>query len=53
MGHDIDFYWNASVAFHGHACPGLAMGCRMAVDAAALLGVEDRKSTRLNSSHGS
>ena len=42
MRHDIDFYWNASVAFHGHACPGLAMGCRMAVDAAALLGVDER-----------
>lgn len=42
MRHAIDFYWNESVAFHGHACPGLALGCRVAVDAAALLGVDER-----------
>lgn len=42
MRHDIDFYWNASVAFHGHSCPGLALGCRIAVDAAVLLGVGER-----------
>ena len=42
MRHDIDFYWNGAVAFHGHACPGLALGCRAAFDAAALLEVDER-----------
>lgn len=42
MRHTIDFYWKESVTFHGHACPGLALGCRVAVDAAALLGVDER-----------
>ncbi|RRD65264.1 FmdE family protein [Fretibacterium sp. OH1220_COT-178] len=42
MRHEIDFYWNESVAFHGHACPGLALGCRVAFDAARMLGVDER-----------
>ena len=29
--------WKKAEAFHGHACPGLAIGCRIAVDALALL----------------
>ena len=30
--------WHASLAFHGHACPGLALGCRVAVEALVLCG---------------
>ena len=29
--------WEKAVAFHGHACPGLAIGTRIAVDALAYL----------------
>lgn len=29
--------WNKAVAFHGHECPGLAIGVRAAVEALALL----------------
>lgn len=31
--------WERAVDFHGHACPGLAIGCRMVVEAATLLGL--------------
>lgn len=40
--HDIEFYWREATAFHGNACPGLAIGCRIAVDAMTLLNVEER-----------
>jgi formylmethanofuran dehydrogenase subunit E len=30
---DMAPFWEASLAFHGHSCPGLALGCRVAVDA--------------------
>lgn len=29
--------WETALNFHGHACPGLALGCRIAVDALACL----------------
>lgn len=29
--------WKAAVRFHGHACPGLAIGCRMALAAISAL----------------
>ena len=31
--------WNRCVAFHGHSCPGLAIGFRAATEALAYLGV--------------
>ena len=34
MFSDIDHLWRESVRFHGHACPGLAIGCRMVFEAA-------------------
>lgn len=30
--------WKKALTFHGHACPGLALGCRIAVDALAFFG---------------
>jgi len=33
-------FWEASLAFHGHSCPGLALGCRVAADALTLMGME-------------
>lgn len=30
--------WKASQLFHGHGCPGLALGCRIAFDVLTLLG---------------
>ena len=33
-------FWEASLALHGHSCPGLAQGCRIAADALAHLGME-------------
>lgn len=33
--------WNAAVQFHGHACPGLALGCRMAFAAIHALLLDD------------
>ncbi len=39
---DIEKYWDKAVAFHGHACPGLAIGCRMALAAMQALGITDR-----------
>lgn len=38
----IDELWNRAVEFHGHACPGLAIGCGMAVAAANHLGISGR-----------
>ena len=32
--------WEASLAFHGHSCPGLALGCRVAVDALARMDMD-------------
>jgi len=32
--------WDASLAFHGHNCPGLALGCRVATDALARMGMD-------------
>lgn len=32
--------WQAATEFHGHACPGLAIGCRMALAACEALGVD-------------
>lgn len=32
--------WLRAVDFHGHACPGLAIGFRMVMEAAAFLGLE-------------
>lgn len=34
--------WGKAVEFHGHACPGLAIGMRMAADSAAYLGITSR-----------
>lgn len=31
--------WEDCVEFHGHACPGLAIGCRASLEAARLLGL--------------
>lgn len=31
--------WQAAVRFHGHGCPGLALGCRMALAAIRALGL--------------
>ncbi len=31
--------WEAAAAFHGHECPGLALGCRVAADALDHLGL--------------
>ena len=39
---DIEFFWRQAVTFHGHACPGLAAGCRIAFDALVLMGLEGR-----------
>ena len=33
--------WGKAVAFHGHACPGLALGCRMALAAVRALAIDD------------
>lgn len=33
--------WNKAVSFHGHACPGLALGCRMVLAAVCVLGLDD------------
>ena len=42
MRKNIDFCWKEAVSFHGHSCPGLALGCRIAFDAAKLLGLDER-----------
>lgn len=34
--------WEKAVEFHGHACPGLAIGCRLAAEAANFLGLPGR-----------
>jgi formylmethanofuran dehydrogenase subunit E len=35
----MESLWKRAVDFHGHACPGLAIGCRMAAEAAEHLGL--------------
>lgn len=35
----LEDMWQRAVDFHGHACPGLAIGCRMVFEAAAHLGL--------------
>jgi formylmethanofuran dehydrogenase subunit E len=40
--------WNKTIEFHGHICPGIAVGYRAALYAARLLGMEGK---RLDSSH--
>jgi formylmethanofuran dehydrogenase subunit E len=37
MEHDIKKLYEKCVEFHGHSCPGLAIGVRAAVEAAAIL----------------
>ena len=32
--------WARATAFHGHACPGLALGCRMVLGAVRALGLD-------------
>ena len=32
--------WKRAVDFHGHACPGLAIGFRMVMEASAFLGID-------------
>ena len=32
--------WTRAVDFHGHACPGLAIGFRMVLEAASFLGID-------------
>lgn len=34
--------WEEAVRFHGHSCPGLAVGVRVTLDFRAELGLEDR-----------
>lgn len=34
--------WEKTVAFHGHACPGLAIGYRLAIAGATYLGIASR-----------
>lgn len=34
--------WDTTVLFHGHACPGLAIGYRLTLEGAAFLGITDR-----------
>ncbi len=41
---DITTSWNTAVAFHGHACPGLALGCRMVLAAAKALNITQQSS---------
>lgn len=38
----LEDMWERAVAFHGHACPGLAIGCRMVFEAAAHLDISRR-----------
>lgn len=37
--------WEALIRFHGHACPGLAIGARMALGAAQRLGLDASRLT--------
>ena len=39
--------WEQALAFHGHSCPGLALGCRLAVDALAHLGAQPSEDEEL------
>ncbi len=38
----VEKLWEQAVAFHGHACPGLAIGCRMVIEAARHLDLSRR-----------
>ena len=42
MQKKIEDFWNELVAFHGHSCPGLALGCRLAYEAAQKMDIEER-----------
>lgn len=42
LNRDIQAMWENAVAFHGHACPGLAVGCRMVYEAVDALGLRER-----------
>lgn len=35
------YAWDKAVAFHGHACPGLALGCRLVLAAVRALALDD------------
>lgn len=39
---EIQAMWESAKAFHGHACPGLAVGCRMVFEAVRALGLQKR-----------
>lgn len=39
---EVEDLWGKAVAFHGHACPGLAIGCRMVMEAARFLDLDQR-----------
>lgn len=34
--------WDKTVVFHGHACPGLAIGYRLTLEGASFLGISER-----------
>lgn len=38
----IESFWDELVAFHGHSCPGLALGCRLAYEAAQQMDIKER-----------
>lgn len=42
MYSSMEMLWNQAVTFHGHSCPGLAIGCRMVYEAAKVLGLSRR-----------
>lgn len=42
MFHDAEELWRKAVAFHGHACPGLAIGCGMVIAAARFMELSGR-----------
>ncbi len=44
LSSEISMFWEKALAFHGHSCPGLALGCRVA--AAALAHLDMREPSR-------
>ncbi len=44
---DLPALWDKALAFHGHSCPGLALGCRVAVEALARLGANPSQDEEL------
>ncbi len=40
MNSEEKLLWQQAIDFHGHSCPGLAIGFRMVLEAKALLGIE-------------